>query len=101
MRAPLLASLLLLAGCAGSPVADSAAPAGPTYVAVAEGVVCNHCVAGIDKTLRRDPAVTRVVIDMDKGLVRVSTRADRPFDAAKLRQALLDAGYGVVRAGRE
>jgi copper chaperone CopZ len=97
---PLLASLLL-AGCAGSPSPELAAPAGPTFVAVAEGVVCNHCVAGIEKTLRRDPAVTKVVIDMDKGLVRVSTRADRTFDAAKLRQALLDAGYGVVRAERE
>jgi hypothetical protein len=33
--------------------------------------------------------------------VRVATRADRPFDAAKLRQSLLDAGYGVVRADQE
>jgi hypothetical protein len=47
-------------------------------------------------TLRRDPAVTAVAIDLDKGTVRVSTRADRPFEATKLRQSLLDAGYGVV-----
>lgn len=99
MRPLLLA--LLLAGCASAPSVDSSAPAGPAYVAVAEGVVCNHCVAGIEKLLQRDPAVTKVVIDMDKGLVRVETRADRTFDAAKLRQALLDAGYGVVRAERE
>lgn len=99
MRPLLLA--LLLAGCASGPSAPPAGPPGPTFVAVAEGVVCNHCVAGIEKSLRLDPAVTRVEIDMDKGLVRVSTRADRPFDAAKLRQALLDAGYGVVRAERE
>lgn len=97
---PLLAALLL-AGCASGPSVDPAAPAGPAYVAVAEGVVCNHCVAGIEKSLRLDPAVTKVSIDMDKGLVRVETRADRPFDAAKLRQALLDAGYGVVRAERQ
>ena len=91
----------LLAGCASTPVVDLDAPAGPTYVAIAEGVVCNHCVAGIEKSLRRDPAVTKVTIDMDKGLVRVATRADRPFDAAKLRQSVLDAGYGVVRADQE
>ncbi len=99
MRLILLA--FLLAGCASTPVVDRDAPAGPTYVAIAEGVVCNHCVAGIEKSLRRDPAVTKVTIDMDKGLVRVATRADRPFDAAKLRQSLLDAGYGVVRADQE
>jgi len=97
---PLLAALLL-AGCASGPSAGTSAPPGPTFVAVAEGVVCNHCVAGIEMSLRRDPAVTKVTIDMDKGLVRVATRADRPFDAAKLRQALLDAGYGVVRSDRE
>lgn len=96
-----LLAALLLAGCASRPAVDPAAPAGPTYVAVAEGVVCNHCVAGIEKSLRLDPAVTKVMIDMDKGLVRVETRADRPFDAAKLRKALLDAGYGVVRSERE
>ena len=92
---PLLV-LLLLAGCAAPSADTPAAPAGPTYVAVAEGVVCNHCVAGIEMTLRRDPAVTAVAIDLDKGTVRVSTRSDRPFDATKLRQSLLDAGYGVV-----
>lgn len=99
MRPLLLA--LLLAGCSSAPVSEAPAPAGPTFVAVAEGVVCNHCVAGIEKSLRLDPAVTKVSIDMDKGLVRVSTRADRPFDVARLRQALTDAGYGVVRAERE
>ena len=95
---PLLA--LCLAGCASAPV-EPEAPAGPTFVAIAEGMVCNHCVAGIEKSLRQDPAVTRVAIDLDKGTVRVSTRADRPFDAAKLRKSLQDAGYGVVRAEAE
>lgn len=96
-----LLPFLLLAGCA-TPAPDAAVhPAGPVYVAVAEGVVCNHCVAGIEKSLRRDPAVTGVTIDMDQGLVRVRTRGDLPFDVAKFRQAVEEAGYGVVRAELE
>ena len=98
---PFLLACLALAGCAARPPVDPSAPPGPTYVAVAEGVVCNHCVAGIEMSLRRDPAVTAVEIDMDRGLVRVRTRADRSFDAPRLAQALRDAGYGVVSAGLE
>lgn len=94
-------ALLLLAGCAG-PAPDAASfVAGPVYVAVAEGVVCNHCVAGIEKSLRRDPAVTKVTIDMDRGLVRVHTRGDLPFDVASFRKSIEEAGYGVVRAELE
>lgn len=93
--------LLLLAGCAAPDPVPSDHPPGPVFVAVAEGVVCNHCVAGIEKTLRLDPAVTKVTIDMDKGTVRVATRGDRPFDADSLRKALRDAGYGVVAVERE
>lgn len=97
MRRLLLLPILLL-GCA-APAPDAGSfPAGPVYVAIAEGVVCNHCVAGIEKSLLRDPAVTHVSIDMDKGMVRVRTRGDRPFDVARLRQSLRDAGYGVVSA---
>lgn len=96
----LIPCLALLAGCAAPPP-EPPHPAGPVYVAVAEGVVCNHCVAGIEKTLRLDPAVTKVTIDMDKGSVRVHTRGDRPFDVGRLRKALQDAGYGVVSAELE
>ncbi len=88
----------LLSSCATPPPAEGTYPPGPNYQAVAEGIVCNHCVAGIEKTLRLNPAVVKISIDMDQGTVRVFTRSDHPFDVATLRQALIDAGYGVLNA---
>lgn len=91
----------LLSSCASPPAAEGSYPAGPSYQAVAEGIVCNHCVAGIEKSLRTNPAVVKVSIDMDLNIVRVFTRADRAFDADTLRQALVDAGYSVLNVEQE
>lgn len=91
----------LLSSCASPPPAEGSYPPGPIYQAVAEGIVCNHCIAGIEKSLRQNPAVVAITIDMDLNIVRVVTRSDHPFDADTLRQALVDAGYSVLNVEQE
>ena len=40
------------------------------------GMVCGFCAQGIEANLRKNPAVTDVVVSLEKKLVIVETRAD-------------------------
>ncbi|HET9862816.1 MAG TPA: heavy-metal-associated domain-containing protein [Steroidobacteraceae bacterium] len=67
------------------------------------GLVCGFCAQGIEKTLRRNPATTDVVVSLEHKLVAVSTRDGQDITDADLTKALTDAGYdvkGITRTQR-
>jgi len=78
---------------------NSAAGAGTIEMKV-YGLVCGFCAQGIEKTLRRNPAVEDVVVSLENQLVAVSTRADKDVSDAELRKALTDSGYDVKAIDR-
>ena len=59
------------------------------------GLVCGFCAQGIEKTLRKNPATSDVVVSLEHKLVAVSTKDGQDIPDAELRRALTDAGYDV------
>jgi mercuric ion binding protein len=59
------------------------------------GLVCAFCAQGIEKTLRKNPAVTDVVVSLEDRLVAVETRPGTIIADQDLRKALTDSGYDV------
>lgn len=65
------------------------------------GLVCAFCAQGIEKTLRKFPATTDVVVSLEKKLVALSTRDGQDIADEDLKHALTDAGYTVKAIRRE
>jgi copper chaperone CopZ len=64
------------------------------------GLVCGFCAQGIEKTLRKKPAVEDVIVSLENKLVAVATRSGQDLSDAELRKALQDAGYTVKAISR-
>jgi len=59
------------------------------------GLVCAFCAQGIEKTLRKNPAITDVMVSLEDKLVAVEVKPDTDIPDQDLRKALADSGYDV------
>ena len=59
------------------------------------GLVCGFCAQGIEKTLRKNPATTDVVVSLEEHLVAVATRDGQDIPDDVLRDALTASGYDI------
>ena len=64
------------------------------------GLVCSFCAQGIEKTLRRNPAVSDVVVSLEDRLVAVEVKPGQDISDQDLRKALTDSGYDVKEISR-
>jgi len=64
------------------------------------GMVCGFCAQGIESNLRKHPAVTGVVVNLDKQLVVVTTKDGQDVPDAELSKAIVDAGYDLKSVTR-
>ncbi|HEU4593266.1 MAG TPA: heavy-metal-associated domain-containing protein [Steroidobacteraceae bacterium] len=67
------------------------------------GMVCELCAQGIEKSLRKNPATTDVVVNLEKKVVAVSTRAGQDISDVDLSKAVAAAGFevkGIARTQR-
>jgi len=87
MYRPLLCIVTLL-------LAATAAAADTIEMKV-NGLVCAFCAQGIEKTLRKNPSVTDVVVSLEDRLVAVETKPGMDVADQDLRKALTDSGYDV------
>jgi len=71
------------------------AAAADTIEMKVNGLVCAFCAQGIEKTLRRNPAITDVVVSLEDRLVAVETKPGMDVADQDLRKALTDSGYDV------
>jgi copper chaperone len=62
-----------------------------------DDMTCGHCVRAIKEAVRALDADALVDVDLPRGLVRIQTAN---LDAARARQALQEAGYSPVDAGK-
>ena len=90
MRKTIFCALALLSGIAN---------AGTIEMKV-YGLVCGFCAQGIEKTLRKNPATSDVIVSLEHKLVAIATRDGADISDAELTQALTDAGYDVKRITR-
>ena len=61
---------------------------------------CGFCAQGIEKTLRKNPATSDVVVSLEHKLVAISTREGQDIPDAELTRALTDSGYDVKGIAR-
>lgn len=59
------------------------------------GLVCAFCAQGIEKKLRKFPATSDVVVNLEHRLVAVALKEGQDIPNEALRKALTDAGYTV------
>ena len=59
------------------------------------GLVCAFCAQGIEKTLRKNPVITDVVVSLEDKLVAVEVTPGQDVPDEDLRKALTDSGYDV------
>lgn len=64
------------------------------------GLVCGFCAQGIEKTLRKNPATSDVVVSLEHKLVAISTHEGQDIPDAELTRALTDSGYDVKGIAR-
>ena len=74
---------------------STAASATGTIEMKVDGLVCAFCAQGIEKTLRRYPATSDVIVSLENRLVAVATRNGQDISDVILNKALTDAGYTV------
>ena len=64
------------------------------------GLVCAFCAQGIEKSLRKNPVVTDVVVSLEDRLVAVEVTPGKDIPDQELRDALTDSGYDVTTISR-
>ena len=60
-----------------------------------DGLVCAFCAQGIEKTFRKNPSVTDVVVSLEDKLVAVEVAPGVDMTDQELRNTLKDAGYDI------
>jgi copper chaperone CopZ len=80
-------AVILLAISSSSPAA--------TIEMTVNGLVCAFCAQGIEKKLKKFPATTEVVVNLEQRLVAVALKDGEDISDEDLRKALQDAGYTV------
>jgi copper chaperone CopZ len=59
------------------------------------GLVCAFCAQGIEKSFRKNPVVTDVVVSLEDRLVAVEVTPGKDIPDQELRNVLTDSGYDV------
>lgn len=66
-----------------------------------KGLVCDFCARAMEKTLQRTGKTEDIEIDLNKGQVRIETRAGQSMTDQEIEQAITDSGYHLVEISRE
>lgn len=72
-----------------------------TVKASVNGIICAYCVQGIEKAFRKHEAVEAIKVDLDNGLVTLTTKGAGKLADATVKQVITDAGYSVTGIARE
>jgi len=76
-------------------------PSGATTIEMTvNGLVCAFCAQGIEKTLRKFPATSDVVVSLEHRLVAIGLKDGQDIADEALRTALTNAGYTVKAIAR-
>jgi copper chaperone CopZ len=101
-----LGAFLLLSFTAAAQ-AEKPAPPLPENTAAAEtikvsvnGLVCSFCATGIEKTFKKQAAVSDITVDLDHKLVTILTRPGQKLDDATITRLITASGYSVTGIAR-
>ena len=91
-RSQICLAVILLALAATSTAA--------TIEMTVNGLVCAFCAQGIEKKLKKFPATSEVVVNLEQRLVAVALKDGQDISDEDLRKALQGAGYTVKAIAR-
>jgi copper chaperone CopZ len=81
-------------------LAATATSTAATIEMTVNGLVCAFCAQGIEKKLKKFPATSEVVVNLEHRLVAVALKDGEDISDVDLRKALMDAGYTVKAIAR-
>ena len=84
----------LLVALSGSALAE-------TIKVSVNGMVCAFCATGIEKTLRKQPEVNTVKVDLAEKLVTIETKPGQMISDAKVKEVITYSGYSLTGIVRE
>jgi copper chaperone CopZ len=87
-------TLVILAALSGSALAE-------TIHTTVHGMVCAFCATGIEKTLRKQPEVASVKVDLGKKTVTITTKPGKTLGDAKIKEVVTYSGYTMGKIVRE
>jgi copper chaperone CopZ len=90
MRHPLAAILIVMAAALAAPARASAQI--DEVRIVVNGLTCNLCAAGLERSLRKLDTVSNVRVTLDDETALVTLKPGARFDADRFRAAVTDAG---------
>jgi copper chaperone CopZ len=90
MRHPLAAILIVMAVAVAAPGRASAQI--DEVRIVVNGLTCNLCAAGLERSLRKLDVVSKVRVTLDDETALVTLKPGARFDADRFRAAVTDAG---------
>jgi len=86
----LIQALLLSSGVYAKPLT------GEIHVDV-KGMVCAFCVHGLTKVFKKQDAIDKVDVSLEKKSIDLVTKKDQSIDSEKILELIKDAGYeGVI-----
>ena len=91
---PFALTVVILAGISSSALAE-------TIRTTVNGMVCAFCATGIEKTLRKQPEVASVKVDLHSKLVTVTTKPGKTLSDAKMKEVVTYSGYTMGNIVRE
>jgi copper chaperone CopZ len=71
----------------------SASVRAETITTHVNGMVCAFCATGIEKTLRKQPEIASVKVDLPKKQVVITTKPGKTLSDAKIKEVVTYSGY--------
>ena len=93
MKSIVIAIALSLSGLSVSAQTSAAS----TIKAEVNGMVCAFCAQGIEKKIKAMPQAGDVYVNLDKRLVAVEMKPGQTVAHDKIKAAIEDSGYDVVK----
>jgi hypothetical protein len=66
-------------------------------VASVNGMVCDFCARGIEKTFKRDPDLLKINVDLNIGKVLIAYKKSKEIDEEEIKMKIRDSGQEVVK----
>jgi len=60
------------------------------------GMVCDFCARGLEKTFKRDRSVSKIDVDLKNGKVLIAYRNTKKIDFSDIRNRILENGQNVT-----
>ena len=74
----------------------SAVPGDQIVVISVQGMVCDFCACGIEKTFGKDSSATKIDVDLASGKVLLSYSPDTEIDRASIEKNILNNGLNTT-----